>query len=1064
MRFIRFSLTAFFVTFLIYPSSPYAQLQQHERLLYSNPLLQNAEDHFAAAVSISGKYLSTGWQAGNNGRLVVRLKNRLPATGSIEFSMTNFNPRAQVNKGKQPIFTFTSRTYSDLAIFDEGVSTSFMYLRTGTNYFDGTDRCGLEFDTGYEGATTRDKDRVVLADKKWYADATYRFKFVWDHEYIWLLLDDQVIKKQLFKTPIERIRYISVGGDELYVTIVGPIYSDLKIYSAETDVVFSDRSFEKNLAGNVEKFGGHGVAVADVNLDGREDILVTSHVDGDCLRDLLYIQQAAGGYLEQSAAAGLAGDCGSFAAVFFDMDHDGDPDLFTTAKGGRNRLYVNDGTGFFMEEGVERGILAASTLSGGAIAVDVNRDGALDLFVTNIKAANELYLNDGNGRFTLTDRGAAGLGNNSGLRFPSLVTAADVDEDGDYDLYITKRQADNELFLNDGNGFFTEAAAVRGIALNDTTLHSAVFADYDNDGDMDLFCATGFASYTQGSLFVRVFSNDGSGFFDEYTSALQLANHGCSLQLFDANNDGFLDVYTQGNSEYDKQLRNRLWYFFQSSYGRLFLGSAAADFSDVGAMGADVSGYGARAVVAHDFDRDGDSDLFMTAGKFENVCLQNETVGTGNNWIQVSTQGPQGDKGGISTKMWVYAPGHLGETGYLLGYRQVTSQSGYATGNSVIQHFGLRGYTSCDIRLQRSDGSVIERRDLAVNRHHEILPGRLRLTLVSGHPQSGFVGERLEQPFVLQVADDQGTPLPDVAVEWRIVQGSGHFEGDTLKLSDSAGFSSIRFVCGDAPDTSIIKAHVALAEGSPVTFLVVSQLPPVSLSKMSGDDQRGIAGKTLTDMIVVRASYPDGRIAAGVSVTFRILAGGGNLAGDSTKIVMSDADGLAGVAWTLGIRAGQQVLRAETSESFVEFVALAAADEPQQMAAVSGRAIDSRPGVEFVEPFMVQLFDQYGNCVVDYPVTFSVDGGHLRGQAVRIVGTDSAGRAQVYWTPGDYHGVEQILTATATPVLSVQWRIPAVAVDAIRSGITAGSPLEADGLSRSNITVTLRDSAGGNVG
>ncbi|MBN1541136.1 Ig-like domain-containing protein [candidate division KSB1 bacterium] len=1053
------------------PPSLCSEMPRHERLIYENPLTADGEDDFVRMSSINGTYSAAGWTARVGGRLVLYLNNRLPATGSIEFQVTQFDPRVQATKGKQPIFVFTSRPYSDLSIYDEGVKTAFLYLRTGTNYFTGTDRCGLEFDTGYEGLRSRDSERGdFFNDKKWYPDLTYRFKFVWDHDHMWLLLNDEPIRKQAFKTPVERIQYISVGGDELYATIVGPVYSNLRIYAADTDVIYRDQTFVSNLTGDTSDFSGHGIAVADVNGDGWDDLFVAGYQKDGCSSDRLYIRQSNGDFVEQAEMAGILRDCGSFSAVFFDLDNDDDPDLLTPVFGGRDRLYVNDGTGNFTEQGNERGLSASASLSGGAVAFDANGDGVIDIFVTRIDAPNELYLNNGSGNFVLTVCGAEGLDNNSGLEDPSQVTVVDVDEDGDLDLYITKRRAANELYLNTGNGTFVESATPAGIALQDPTLFSSVFADYDNDGDMDLFCAVGFNSFNSDPLLLRVFDNDGSGTFSERTHHLQLPMHGRSLHLLDADNDGYLDIYVLGNSEFDKYYENRLWSFFRSSYASLFMGSQSGTFSDAGAFGADISAYGARAVTAADFDRDGDLDLFLTCDGFENVYFENTSPANNNNWIQINSKGASGDWAGLGTKVKIYAAGNLGDPAFLLGYQLVTSQSGYSSGNASRLHFGLGNHTTCDVRLEYPDGTIQEIRNLQANSHHELLPSDsiLLLEAVGGDNQTGFVGQRLDQPFAVQVTDGDTQPVAEVAVEWSIVQGNGQVEGATSTLTDLSGSAFIYYRFGAEPESAIVEARVAGALGSPVRFTAVSVYPPVSLAKISGDGQSGTAGTILAAPIVVRTLYPDGTPAANTDVTFRILSGGGNLAGSDSAHVQSDAQGLAQVAWTLGTRSGWQSLEAQAGTSTCEFNAEAMPDTPHRLTAKSGQLTSYEPGREFAEPFAARLADRHDNPIPGYPLLFSVEGGgNLRGQTTRTFHTDSLGRAQVYWMTGPYRGPEQMLTVAVTDPaydLSLRWRVPGIAVSAENSTLTAETPIAADGTSRSEITVTLRDENGQALG
>ena len=123
---------------------------------------------------------------------------------------------------------------------------------------------------------------------------------------------------------------------------------------------------------------------------------------------------------------------------------------------------------------------------------DVDGDGVLDIYFANQVGKNQLYRNLGGGRFEdVTDRAGVGLGDRAcvGAAF------ADIDNDGDPDLFVTSVRQGNVLFRNDGHGTFTNITAQAGVAGTGGHSSGAVFFDYDGDGLLDLF-VTSVGKYT----------------------------------------------------------------------------------------------------------------------------------------------------------------------------------------------------------------------------------------------------------------------------------------------------------------------------------------------------------------------------------------------------------------------------------------------------------------------------------------------------------------------------------------------------------------------------------------
>lgn len=1060
----RLALASLF--FVLTVQFVFAQSPLHTRLLYENSLSAEGEDDFAAATNFSGAFVGNGWQAKRDSKLTLQLKNRLPAVGSIEFSITNFNPVLQATNGKQTLFAFSSRPHTHLSLFYEDSLSSFTFLRTGTNYVNG-DRCGLEFDTAYEGAKSRDKDREVLMDNKWDSGTTYHFKFSWDHDYIWLFFNGQEVKKQLMKGPIERIQHISIGGDDIYNTMAGPIYSDVKIYTAETGVRFEDKSFSKNVFGMADPKGGRGLAVADVNGDGLDDIYVANYQDGDNLRDILYVQQPDFSFVDETLSRGIEND-GSFSTLFFDADNDGDADLFRCRVGAANQLFINDGSGHFSNEGNARGIGAGADRTSAAAAFDVDNDGDIDLLAVNQNAAHELYINSGAGVFTRQERGFA-PGGATGEDMPSVATC-DVDNDGHVDVYISWPNAANELYRNDGSGNFTERAAFAGIDFPQRS-QGVVFADYDNDGDSDLFLATKVNAYNSDSLFVTIYANDGGGNFSAITPSVQPAMNGYAVQLFDADNDGRLDIYCLQNNQFDRYYEGRTWNFFRTSMGRLYLGDGAGGFAYAGDGGADIVGADARASIVNDFDHDGDMDIYVATANFENVFLNNSSE-SANNWIDLIIMGPSGDLGGMGSKIWLYEPGFLGQAAHVLAFRQTTANSGYAASGNVVQHFGLGDLTACDVRVQRLDGSVQTRLNLAAQARYVLSPDVLHVERVAGDNQSGFINEPLPEPLVVAVKNQAGRPIKDVAVLFRVTAGAGVIQGDSLVYTDESGLAQAFVAAGGQAGAVTVLAVVDAAVNSPIEFTATIDVPTYLLQKAAGDQQDGVVGQSLANEIVVQVHDQRGKTFSGVPVTFKITSGAGALAGVSERIVLSDADGMAATPWTLGVAAGGQTMLAATSDDTLHFSALARAANGAVLHKRSGDGQHAEPGEPFPDPFTVFVSDAYGNPVQNFPVQFNVlaGGGRLSGDSSQTVLTDEAGLAGVLWTTGPYLGPDNILQAAAeragSPLIDspVQWQYAGVAVDANVSTLTATSPIPADGVSQTHIVVALKNSAGEPLG
>lgn len=313
-------------------------------------------------------------------------------------------------------------------------------------------------------------------------------------------------------------------------------------------VEFADISLA---AGVADPGLGKGIAMADVNNDGLIDLYISNK--GGSNR--LYLNNGNGTFTDFTAQAGPGVDHPGFTmgSVFGDYDNDGCADLYL-ATGGQyeieaNRLFKGNCDGTFTEVTQRAGVgLKAFTYS--ASFVDFDNDGWLDIYCANygVGAKNVLFRNNGNGTFSdVTD--AAGVGDPS---WSWMGVWADVNGDNRPDLYVVNGRypagEPNRLYINNRNGTFTEQAKARGVDDPNWGL-GAAFADIDNDGDLDLFVS----NYVGGN---NLYLNDGKGFFTKVTERLKGAPDGWGKgpTFGDVDHDGDLDLY-----EGDCKLANQLY-------------------------------------------------------------------------------------------------------------------------------------------------------------------------------------------------------------------------------------------------------------------------------------------------------------------------------------------------------------------------------------------------------------------------------------------------------------------------------------------------------------------------
>ena len=450
-----------------------------------------------------------------------------------------------------------------------------------------------------------------------------------------------------------------------------------------------------------------GVAAFDYNNDGRTDIFFTNGAsipslekDSPRFFNRLYRNDGGMRFTDVTSEAGIAGAGYSMGAAAADYNNDGHTDLFVAGVY-RNILYRNQGNGKF-EDVTEAAGIKSDKWSVAAGWFDYDNDGWLDLFVVNYAhwtpdfdrycgerdrnlrvychpkyfegLANTLYRNRRDGTFedvTAKAGIAAHIGRGMSVAF------ADYDNDGLMDIFVTNDNMPNFLFHNQGDGTFKEVALEAGVALTNYGLPvasmGADFRDYDNDGLPDLNI-TALAGET-----FPLFKNLGKGLFQDAThqsrlAALTTTRSGWSNGFFDFNNDGWKDLFT-ANSDV-----NDLIDLFQSTHYKqtntLLANLQDGTFQDVSAEAGFTLARAHRGSAFADFNNDGRIDIAVSALGEPAELWQNISPEV-NHWLMLRLIGSRSNRDGIGAII------RLGNQS-----NHVTTAVGYASSSPSTVHFG----------------------------------------------------------------------------------------------------------------------------------------------------------------------------------------------------------------------------------------------------------------------------------------------------------------------------------------------------------------------------------------
>lgn len=479
---------------------------------------------------------------------------------------------------------------------------------------------------------------------------------------------------------------------------------------------------------------GCGCAFIDYDNDGWMDLFVLSgtrlHGTPEGTTNRLYKNNRDGTFTDVTEKAGLHSLGWACGICIGDYNNDGFDDIFCT-RYGQNSLYRNNGNGTFTDVAKEAGLLSEESRYGaGCSFLDYNRDGHLDLFVSNYvgfsfedvglpgqnpycrwkgipvecgprglkTGKHSLYRNNGDGTFT--DASKEARIDKAPATYGLTVVAADFDEDGWQDIYIASDSTPSLLFMNNRDGTFREEGVLRGVGLSEDGMEQAGMGvgvgDYDLDGHLDLF-KTHFLEDTN-----ILYHNDGKGSFDDVTRASHIGvetRYICwGAGIVDLDNDGLPDIFMVTGHVYP-QAERTLPQYPNKTPRSVFRNLGNGVFEElIEEAGPGVAAaHCSRGCAFGDFDNDGDVDVLIVNLNEPPSLLRNDLKVKTNNWVKVKLEGVKSNRSAIGARVLV----HYGNKTQA---QAVLSQSSFFSCNDPRLHFGIGSSNTVDIDVYWPSG------------------------------------------------------------------------------------------------------------------------------------------------------------------------------------------------------------------------------------------------------------------------------------------------------------------------------------------------------------------------
>ena len=474
---------------------------------------------------------------------------------------------------------------------------------------------------------------------------------------------------------------------------------------------------------------GAGVAFLDYDNDGWLDIFVLSgtRIEGQAQHatNRLYKNNRDGTFTDVTEKAGLTRTGWAMGVTVGDYNNDGFEDIFVTYWG-QNVLYRNNGDGTFTDATHEAGVLRPVRWGTGCTFVDYDRDGFLDLFVSNYvvfdpltvpKSCNWkgvqvncgprglepeshiLFHNNGNGTFTdVTEQSGIGKAIRS---YGLTAVAADFDHDGWPDIYVACDSTPSLLFRNNHDGTFSEEGMQRGIALSEDGQEQAGMGigvgDYELNGELDIV-----KTHFQGDM-PGLYHNEGKGDFTDVTIRAGL---GVETQYIcwgtgfcDLDNDGYPDIFMVAGGVYP-EVERKFVNIPMAMPRLLFRNLGNGTFEELSNMaGPGVTArHCSRGCAFGDFDNDGDMDILVFNRNEPPSLLRNDLAGE-NHWLKIKLVGVESNRSAIGARVTV-------EYGKKRQAQEVLAQSSYLSVDDRRLHFGLGSAIAANAEVRWPNGNT----------------------------------------------------------------------------------------------------------------------------------------------------------------------------------------------------------------------------------------------------------------------------------------------------------------------------------------------------------------------
>ncbi|HSS76171.1 MAG TPA: CRTAC1 family protein [Thermoanaerobaculia bacterium] len=498
-----------------------------------------------------------------------------------------------------------------------------------------------------------------------------------------------------------------VTGKSAAPAVKGVTFSDITAASGVKFTHNSGRSGKKYLPESL----GSGVALFDADGDGWLDILLINGCDWDpkgrTSLPALFHNNRNGTFTNVTKGSGLDVQTYGMGVAVADFDNDGREDVYITSLDG-DRLFHNEGGGKFKDVTAASGIKNVS-FGTSAAWLDYDRDGKVDLFVANYVqwsrdkdlwcsldgstksyctpesykgTSSKLYHNLGGGKFEDVSQ-KAGIGDPNSKSLG--VAVLDYNGDGWPDLFEANDTQPNKLYRNLGNGTFKDEALEAGVAFSEEgTARGAMgvdAADYDRSGRPHLLVG----NFTNEML--ALYHNEGSGVFvDEAPSSTvgqaSLLTLTFGVFFFDYDLDGLPDILAaNGHLEEEiNRVQPRIQYkepplLFRNLGKGKFASSASAVGREFGRPMV------ARGAAYGDLDNDGDLDVVFTTNHGPAVVFRNDG-GNANHWLRVKTVGTKSNRDGLGTVVRIASAGGK-------QWATVHTGSSYCSQSEIAPTFGL---------------------------------------------------------------------------------------------------------------------------------------------------------------------------------------------------------------------------------------------------------------------------------------------------------------------------------------------------------------------------------------